>query len=39
VRGYIDCLVAAVALREGAAVLTADREFEVIVRYTGLRLE
>jgi predicted nucleic acid-binding protein len=38
VRALIDCLIAAVALREGRDVLTADRDFEVIARYVGLRL-
>lgn len=38
VRSMIDCLIAAVALREGRDVLTTDRDFEVIARYVGLRL-
>ncbi len=38
VRSMIDCLIAAVALREGRDVLATDRDFEVIARYVGLRL-
>jgi len=39
VRSLIDCLVAAVALREDLAVLAWDRDFEVISSHSGLRLE
>ncbi len=39
VRDTIDCLIAAVAIREGASVLHADRDFDVIARHTGLRIE
>lgn len=39
VRSLMDCLVAAVALREGLAVLAWDRDFEVISSHSGLRLE
>jgi len=39
VRRGLDCLVAAVAIREGASVLHADRDFDVIARHTPLRLE
>ena len=38
VRSMIDCLIAAVALREDRALLTVDRDFEVIARHVGLRL-
>jgi predicted nucleic acid-binding protein len=34
----VDCLVAVPAIQAGAAVLHADRDFEVIARHTGLRL-
>ena len=37
-RTQIDCLIAAVAIRAGVPVLTADRDFEVIARHTGLEL-
>jgi len=39
VRSLMDCLVAAVALREGLTVLARDRDFEAISRRTGLALE
>ncbi|MGZ5128372.1 MAG: type II toxin-antitoxin system VapC family toxin [Actinomycetota bacterium] len=39
VRNTIDCLIAAVAIREGATVLHADRDFDVIARHTDLRIE
>lgn len=39
VRSLLDCLVAAVALREGLTVLARDRDFEAIARQTGLVLE
>ncbi len=39
VRSLIDCLIAAVAIREGASVLHADRDFDVIARHTDLRIE
>ena len=39
VRNTIDCLIAAVAIREGASVLHADRDFDVISRHTDLRIE
>lgn len=39
VRSFVDCLIAAVAIREGASVLHADRDFEVIARHTELRVE
>jgi predicted nucleic acid-binding protein len=39
VRNTLDCLIAAVAIREGASVLHADRDFDVIARHTDLRIE
>lgn len=39
VRSAVDCLIAAVALREGASVLHDDRDFDVIARHTDLRIE
>ncbi|MGZ8597944.1 MAG: type II toxin-antitoxin system VapC family toxin [Actinomycetota bacterium] len=39
VRSGMDCLIAAVAIREGATLLHADRDFEVIARHTELRIE
>ncbi|HEX9123048.1 MAG TPA: PIN domain nuclease [Actinomycetota bacterium] len=39
VRDTFDCLIAAVAIREGASVLHADRDFDVIARHTGLPIE
>lgn len=38
VRKLIDCLISAVALREGAPVLQADTDFDVLARHTGLAL-
>lgn len=38
VRSTIDCLIAAVAIREGASVLHHDRDFSVIARHTDLHL-
>jgi predicted nucleic acid-binding protein len=37
-RNKTDCLIAAVAIREGAPVLHADRDFDVIARHTPLRV-
>jgi predicted nucleic acid-binding protein len=37
VRALTDCLIAAVALRAGLAVLHADRDFEILARHAGLR--
>ena len=37
-RGYSDCLIAVPALREKAAVLQRDEDFQVIARHTGLKL-
>ena len=39
VRRLIDCLIAAVAIRERAAVLHKDRDFEVLARHSKLRIE
>jgi predicted nucleic acid-binding protein len=39
VRNMTDCLIAAVAIREGAAVLHRDADFEVLARHTPLRLD
>jgi predicted nucleic acid-binding protein len=38
VRKLTDCLIAAVALRNGAALLHRDHDFEVIARHTPLRV-
>jgi predicted nucleic acid-binding protein len=38
-RDTMDCLIAAVAIREGASLLHADRDFDVIARHTELRVE
>jgi predicted nucleic acid-binding protein len=38
-RDTMDCLIAAVAIREGASVLHADRDFDVIAEHTELRIE
>ena len=37
-RGLVDCLVAAVALRHGVAVLAKDRDFEQVAAVLGLDL-
>ena len=39
VRNTMDCLIAAVAIREGASILHADRDFDVMARHAGLRVE
>jgi predicted nucleic acid-binding protein len=39
VRKLIDCLIAAVAIRERASVLHDDRDFEILARHTRLRTE
>jgi predicted nucleic acid-binding protein len=39
VRGLTDCLVAVVAIRDGATVLHQDRDFETMARHSTLRLE
>jgi predicted nucleic acid-binding protein len=33
-----DCLIAAVAIRNGVSVLHRDRDFEVIARHTDLKV-
>jgi len=38
VRGTVDCLICAVAMKQGLALLTADRDFEPLRRYGGLEL-
>ena len=38
VRKLIDCLIAAIAIREEVAVLHADADFDAIARHTGLRI-
>lgn len=38
VRSMVDCLIAAVALRERRPLLTTDRDFRVIARHVGLEL-
>jgi predicted nucleic acid-binding protein len=38
VRNKTDCLIAAVAIREGAAVLHRDADFDVLARHTALQL-
>ena len=35
----MDCLIAAVAIQEGASILHADRDFDAIARHTALRIE
>jgi predicted nucleic acid-binding protein len=39
VRNTLDCLIAAVAIREDIPILHADRDFDVIARHTDLRIE
>jgi predicted nucleic acid-binding protein len=39
VRKLIDCLIAAVAIREGIPLLHADADFEVLARHTPLRTD
>ncbi len=39
VRKLMDCLIAAVAIREHATVLHNDRDFEVLARHTRLQVE
>jgi len=38
IRNLTDCLIAAAALRAGAAVLHADRDFDVIARFAPLEI-
>lgn len=37
VRALIDCLIAAIAIREDLVVLHADRDFDILARQAGLR--
>ncbi len=37
-RRLLDCLIAAVAIRVGASILSEDRDYEAIARHTALRL-
>ena len=39
VRKLIDCLIAAVTVRAGAAILHADTDFDVLARHTPLKVE
>jgi predicted nucleic acid-binding protein len=39
VRKLIDCLIAATAIRLGAAVLHADSDFDVLARHAGLQID
>lgn len=39
VRKLMDCLIAAVAIRAGVAVLHNDRDFDVLARHTGLQVD
>ena len=39
VRNTMDCLIAAVAIREGASILHADRDFDAMARHAGLLVE
>lgn len=39
VRKLIDCLIGAVAIRGGTAILHLDTDFEVLARHTELRVE
>ena len=38
-RSMLDCLVAAVAIRTGVAVLHSDRDYDAIARHVDLRIE
>jgi predicted nucleic acid-binding protein len=38
VRSLIDCLVAAVAIRDDVPLIASDRDFDVIARHTGLQI-
>ncbi|MDP9387230.1 MAG: PIN domain nuclease [Actinomycetota bacterium] len=39
VRKLVDCLIAAVAIREGLAILHADNDYDVLARHTALRVD
>ena len=38
IRSSVDCLIAAIAIRDGVPVMHADRDFDVIARFTALRI-
>ncbi len=38
-RGMVDCMIASVALRSGADLLTADSDLDRVARVTGIRLD
>jgi predicted nucleic acid-binding protein len=38
VRKLIDCLIGAVAIRDGVPILHADADFDMLARHTGLRV-
>jgi predicted nucleic acid-binding protein len=38
IRSSIDCLIAAIAIREDVPVMHDDRDFDVIARFTSLRI-
>ena len=38
IRSLLDCLIAAISIRAGAALLHKDRDFDVIARHSSLRL-
>jgi predicted nucleic acid-binding protein len=38
IRSHVDCLIAAVAIRTGAELLHADRDYDVIARHAPLRV-
>ena len=38
-RGLLDCMIASIAIRSGATLLTADRDFERMRRVVPLRVE
>ncbi len=38
-RNALDCVIAAVAMREDVSLLHADRDFEIIARHTPLQVE
>ncbi|HVO22234.1 MAG TPA: PIN domain nuclease [Candidatus Margulisiibacteriota bacterium] len=39
VRRLVDCLIATVAMREGAALLHNDRDYDVLARHSKLKIE
>ena len=38
IRSMLDCLIAAVAIRQGIPVLHSDRDFDALARHTELRV-